>query len=103
MVSWKDAATPSDSQGMAGALGPTGAICGSYDEGAGTRICVDHWLLQLEEESKKRTEEINNDRKKGQTISTLRFTRTEHSRSPLFLRRQSSARQYSVFEAKSKA
>ena len=45
--------TPSDSQGMAGALDPTGAICGSYDEGVGTRICVDSWLLQLGEEKKK--------------------------------------------------
>ena len=29
-----------------------GAICGSYDEGVGTRICVDPWLLQLGEEKK---------------------------------------------------
>ena len=52
MVSWEDAVTPSDSQGMAGALDPTGAICGSYDEGVGTRICVDPWLLQLGEKKK---------------------------------------------------
>ena len=42
--SWKDVVTPSDSQGMAGALDPTGAICGTYDEGVGTRVCVDPWL-----------------------------------------------------------
>ena len=54
VVSWKDAVTPSDSQGMAGALDPTGAICGSYDEGVGTRICVDPWLLQLGDEKKKK-------------------------------------------------
>ena len=53
MVSWKDAVTPSDSKGMAGALDPTGAICGSDDEVVGTRICVDPWLLQLREEKKK--------------------------------------------------
>ena len=53
MVSWEDAVTPSDSQGMAGALDPTGAICGSYDEGVGTMICVDPWPLQLGAEKKK--------------------------------------------------
>ena len=52
MVSWKDAVAPSDSQGTAGELDPTGAICGSDDEGVGTRICVDPWLLQLGEEKK---------------------------------------------------
>ena len=53
VVSWKDAVTPSDSQGMAGALDPTGAICGPYDEGVGTRVCVDPWLLQPGEKKAK--------------------------------------------------
>ena len=47
-----NAVTPCDLQGMTGALDPTGAICGSYDEGVGTRICVDPWILQPGEERK---------------------------------------------------
>ena len=31
----------------------TGAICGPYDEGVGTRVCVDPWLLQPGEKKAK--------------------------------------------------
>ena len=37
---------------MAGVLDPTGAICRPYDEGVGTRVCVDPWLLQPGEKKK---------------------------------------------------
>ena len=30
---------------MCGALGPTGAVCGPYDEGVGTRVCLGPWPL----------------------------------------------------------
>ena len=43
----------SDSKGMAGALDPTGAICGPYDEGVGTRVYVGPWLSQPGEEKKR--------------------------------------------------
>ena len=38
---------------MCGALDPTGAICGPYGEGVGTRVCVGPWLLEPGEKKKK--------------------------------------------------